>query len=120
MNVDECKAYRQEKAKPVLDLIQEEVSKIQAPPKSLLGIAITYTINQWPYLIAYLNYGEVPISNCWIENQVRPFAVGRRNWLFTGTPESASKAALLYSLIQSCRMNGIDPRKYLEHALNLS
>jgi len=120
MKVDERKAYRQEEAKPVLDLIQEEVSKIQAPPKSLLGVATTYTINQWPYLIAYLNYGEVPISNCWIENQVRPFAVGRRNWLFTGTPESASKAALLYSLIQSCRMNGIDPRKYLEHVLNLS
>lgn len=120
MSADERKAYRQLKAKSVLDRISEEVSKIQAPPKSLLGVAITYTINQWPYLIAYLNYGEVPISNCWMENQVRPFAVGRRNWLFTGTPESANKAALLYSLIQSCRMNGIDPRKYLEHVLSLS
>lgn len=120
MSVDDRKAYRQEKAKPVLNVIWEEVSKIQAPPKSLLGVAITYTINQWPYLIAYLNHGEVPISNCWMENQVRPFAVGRKNWLFTGTPESANKAALLYSLMQSCRMNGIDPRKYLEHVLNLS
>jgi transposase len=120
MNVNERTAYRQEKAKPVIDVIWEEVSKIQAPPKSLLGVAATYIINQWLYLIAYLNYGEVPISNCRIENQVRPFAVGRRNWSFTGTPESANKAALLYSLIQSCRMNGIDPRKYLEYVLNLS
>jgi transposase len=120
MNADERKVYRQEKAKPVLDFIWKEVSNIQTPPKSLLGVATTYIINQWPYLIAYLNYGEVPISNCWIENQVRPFAVGRRNWLFSGTPDSANKAALLYSLIQSCRMNEINPRKYLEHVLNLS
>lgn len=120
MGFADRKAYRQEKAKPILDFIWEEVSKIKAPPKSLLGVAVTYTVNQWPYLIEYVNYGEVPISNCWIENQIRPFALGRRNWLFTGTPESANKAALLYSLIQSCRMNGIDPRKYLEHVLNLS
>jgi transposase len=120
MSFAERRTYRQEKAKPILDFIWEEVSKLQAPPKSLLGVAVTYTVNQWPYLIEYINYGEVPISNCWIENQIRPFALGRRNWLFTGTPESANKAALLYSLIQSCRMNGIDPRKYLEHVLNLS
>jgi len=62
MSVDDRKAYRQEKAKPLLDLIWEEVSKIQAPPKSLLGVAITYTINQWPYLIAYLNHGEGEIG----------------------------------------------------------
>lgn len=71
-------------------------------------------------MIKYIDHGEVPISNCWMENQIRPFAVGRRNWLFVGTPESANKAALLYSLIQSCRINGIDPRKYLEYVLNLS
>jgi transposase len=114
------KAYRQEKAKPILDCIWKEASKIHAPPKILLGIAVTYTINQWAYLIEYINHGEVPISNCWMENQIRPFAVGRGNWLFTGTPESANKAALLYSLIQTCRMNDIDPRKYLEHVLNLA
>lgn len=120
MSAAERKAYRQENAKPVLDFILEEIIKINAPPKSLLGIATTYTTNQWSYLIEYINYGEVPISNCWMENQIRPFAVGRRNWLFTGTPESANKAALLYSLIQSCRMNSLDPRKYLEYVLNLS
>src|SRR5205085_6407910 len=84
MSFSERKAYREEKAKPVLDFIWEEVSKIKAPPKSLLGIAITYLTNQWPYLIEYINHGEVPISNIWIENQIRPFALGRRNWLFTG------------------------------------
>jgi len=118
MSFDERKICRQEKAKSVLDFIWEEASKIQAPPKSLLGIAITYLKNQWPYLIEYANHGEVPISNIWIENQIRPFALGRRNWLFTGTPESANKAALLYSLIQSCIMNNINARAYLEYVLN--
>jgi transposase len=120
MSFAERKAYRHEIAKPVLDFIYEEIVKIDAPPKSLLGVAITYAKNQWRYLIKYIDYGEVPISNCWMENQVRPFAVGRRNWLFTGTPESANKAALLYSLIQTCRMNGINARKYLEYVLHMS
>lgn len=120
MSFAERKAYRHEKSKPVLDFIYEEVLNINAPPKSLLGVAVTYAKNQWPYLIQYINHGEVPISNCWMENQIRPFALGRRNWLFTGTPESANKAALLYCLIQTCRMNSIDPRKYLEYVLNMS
>ncbi|MBS0351858.1 MAG: transposase domain-containing protein, partial [Proteobacteria bacterium] len=51
------------------------------------------------------------------ENQIRPFALGRRNWLFLGNEISASKAALLYSLIQSCKINQIDPRSYLTHVL---
>lgn len=117
-NAADRRLYRQEKSKPVLGLIQDEIIKINAPPKSLLGVAMTYIKNQWPYLIEYINHGEVPISNCWIENQIRPFAVGRRNWLFTGTPESANKAALLYSLIQTCKMNDIQPRAYLEYVLN--
>jgi len=118
MHFAERKAYRQEKAQPVLDIIQDQVKNIYAPPKSLLGIALTYITNQWLYLTEYINHGEVPISNIWIENQIRPFALGRRNWLFTGTPESANKAALLYSLIQTCKMNNIQPRAYLEYVLN--
>ncbi len=118
MSVAERKEHRQTYAKPMLDRIYQHAASINAPPKSLLGIAVTYLTNQWAYLVEYINHGNVPISNCWIENQIRPFAVGRRNWLFTGTPESAKKAALLYSLIQTCRMNNIDPRQYLEYVLN--
>lgn len=118
MSSSERTLHRQTWAKLMLDHIYDEVRKINALPKSLLGVAITYLKNQWPYLIRYVDYGEAPISNCWIENQIRPFAVGRRNWLFTGTEESAGKAALLYSLIQTCKMNDIDPRAYLEHVLN--
>jgi len=118
MSFTNRKIHRQSAAKPILDIIQQEITKINAPPKSLLGVATTYLTNQWQYLIEYINHGEVPISNCWIENQIRPFALGRRNWLFTGTPESANKAALLYSLIQSCKINSINARAYLECVLN--
>ena len=117
-SADERTQHRLTHAKPVLDLIKAQVETINAPPKSLLGVAVTYFNNQWPYLIEYIHHGEAPISNCWIENQIRPFAVGRKNWLFTGTPESANKAALLYSLIQTCKMNNINPRRYLEYVLN--
>jgi transposase len=111
------KDYRQEKAKPVLDLIYEEALNINAPPKSLLGVAITYLSNQWKFLIKYIDHGESPISNIWIENQIRPFALGRRNWLFSGTPESANKAALLYGTIQSCHLNNINAKAYLQYVL---
>jgi len=69
-------------------------------------------------LTRYIDYCEAEINNCWIENQVRPFAIGRRNWLFVGNEPSGSNAALLYSLIQSCELNGIDPQLYLGYVLN--
>ena len=79
---------------------------------------MTYCKNQWSELIRYIDYGETQISNSWVENQIRPFALGRRSWLFVGNEVSASRAALLYSLIQSCELNDLDPRAYLEYVLN--
>jgi transposase len=117
MSVDERKAYRQAHALPILNAIHQDAMSINAPPKSLLGVAATYLKNQWERLTMYIQHGEALISNCWIENQIRPFAVGRRNWLFSGTPESANKAALIYSLIQGCHMHDINARKYLEYVL---
>lgn len=114
---EERKVIRQEQAKPKLDAIYSFLQKINAPPKTLLGQAVTYAKNQWPTLIRYVDHGEAQISNAWIENQIRPFALGKRNWLFVGNEASAQKAALLYSLIQSCELNNIDPRVYLEYVL---
>jgi hypothetical protein len=87
------------------------------PPKSGIGKAIEYTLKQWPYLIAYTNHGEAEIDNNWVENQIRPFALGRRNWLFVGTEDSAQIAALFYSLIQSAKLNDLNPRTYLHYVL---
>ena len=115
---EDRKLIRQKRSKPILDLILSKLQKIQAPPQSALGKAVIYCLNQWPYLCRYVDYGEVEISNCWIENQIRPFALGRRNWLFVGNEQSANKSALLYSLIQTCKLNNINPRKYLVYVLN--
>jgi len=111
-------AQRQKQSKPKLEIIKTFLDKINAPPSSLLGKAVFYCKNQWPELIRYIDHGEAEISNCWVENQVRPFALGRRNWLFVGNEGSAQKAALIYSLIQSCLLNDIQPKVYLEVVLN--
>jgi transposase len=115
---EERKKIRQTKSKPVLNLIHSKLQTINAPPQSVLGKAVQYCLNQWTYLSRYVDYGEVEISNCWIENQIRPFALGRRNWLFVGNEVSANKSALLYTLIQTCKLNKINPRHYLEYVLN--
>lgn len=114
----ERKQLRQEKAKPIVGKIKQQLDKINAPPQSTLGEAVRYALNQWEYLERYADYGEVEISNCWVENLIRPFALGRRNWLFVGNEESAAKSALLYSLIQTCILNRIDPYDYLVYVLN--
>lgn len=114
----ERKRIRQEKAKPILELIYSRLLKINAPSQSALGKAVQYVLNQEPYLKKYVDYGEIEISNCWIENQIRPFALGKKNWLFVGNEVSANKSALLYSLIQTCKLNEINPRSYLIYVLN--
>jgi transposase len=112
------KKMRQDQAPPILQKIYSLISQATPSSKSALGSAITYTLNQWEYLIRYIDYGEAEIDNNLIENQIRPFALGRRNWLFQGNERSAKIAAFFYSIIQSCRMNDIDARKYLIYVLS--
>ena len=111
------KELRQSQAPPILQKIREVITKSIPPPKSALGKAITYALNQWEELTRYVDHGEAEIDNNLIENQIRPFAVGRKNWLFLGNERSAKIAAFFYSLIQTCRINNIDARKYLIYAL---
>lgn len=113
------KKVRQEQAKPILDKFKEwlEKSLPQSPPQSAIGKAISYALNQWKYLYEYVNHGDVPIDNNLVENQIRPFALGRKNWLFAGNEKGANVAALFYSLIQTCLMNNINPRNYLIYVL---
>jgi transposase len=111
------KRLRQEKAKPILDKLKKWVNKslLYVPSQSAIGKALSYTTKQWPYLYEYINHGEVEIDNNWAENQIRPFALGRKNWLFLGNEDSAAISARYYSLIQSCIINKIDPRNYLSY-----
>jgi transposase len=109
---------RQTQAPPILKEIHERLIKTISPSKSALGKAITYALNHWEYLVKYVDYGEAEIDNNLIENQIRPFAIGKKNWLFIGNERAAKTAAFFYSLSQSCRLNGIDPRKYLIYVLS--
>lgn len=79
--------------------------------------AMDYSLKRWEALTRYLDDGAVPIDNNWIENQVRPWALGRKNWLFAGSLRSGQRAANVMSLIQSAKINGIDPQAYLRDVL---
>jgi len=119
MTPEERKTLRQKESKPVLAQLHEKLLELKktVPEKSKFGMAVAYTLNQWNDLERYVDYGEVEISNVLAENQIRPFALGRKNWLFVGTERSAKISAFLYSMIQSCIINKIDPRKYLIYVL---
>ena len=82
-------------------------------PGSKLAEAVAYAQNQKPYLSAFLEYGEVDISNNFAENAIRPFAVGRKNWLFSDTSKGAESSAIVYTLVETAKANGLDPYTYL-------
>ena len=113
---DERYRIRQKQAKPIIDKIKQWLQKSlpQVPPKTALGKALLYLHNQWDRLIGYLNDGAYPIDNNAAENAIRPFTVGRKNWLFSNSQAGAKASANLYSLIQTAKANGLNPYEYLK------
>lgn len=87
------------------------------PNVSAIAKALDYSLKRWVALTCYLEDGAVPIDNNAVENQIRPWALGRSNWLFAGSLRSGKRAAAIMSLIQSARMNGHDPFAYLKDVL---
>ena len=116
---EECKALRQAEAKPILDALKPWLLALKplVLPKSPLGQAIGYVINQWDALNRYLDDGRLEINNNRTERQMRNVAVGRKNWLFAGSDEGGRRAAILYSLICTCSLQGIEPWAYLKDVL---
>jgi transposase len=108
---------RQAQALPLLDGLREWLDQAlpQAPPKSLTGEALGYLHSQWQRLIRYLDDGRLEIDNNLIENTIRPFVIGRNNWLFSDTVGGATASARLYSLIETAKANGHEPYRYLRH-----
>ncbi len=106
---------RAEKSSPVLARIEGMLLAHLhvVVPNSLLGKALHYLSAQWPKLTRYVENGAWPIDNNLCENAIRPFVVGRRNWLFADTVAGAHASANLYSLVETCKANGIDPYAYL-------
>jgi hypothetical protein len=110
---------RQEKAKPLLETYGAWLrAKLQTlSTKSDTARAINYSLNQWDALMRYCDDGAVEIDNNLAENALRCVSLGRKNFMFAGSDSGGERAAAMYSLIQTCRLNDIDPRAYLCHVL---
>jgi transposase len=108
---------RQEKAKPVLKTFKSWLTAKQpvTPPKGLLGKAINYSLKHWQKLIVYIEDGRLSPDNNAAENAIRPFVVGRKNWLFAGHPNGAEAGATFYSLVETAKTNGLEPYNYLRY-----
>ena len=107
---------RLEQAKPIIEKLKLwlDETRPKVPPKTTLGKALQYLNGQWPRLIAYLEDGRYPIDNNPVENAIRPFAIGRKNWLFSASVKGAKASANLYSLIETAKANGLEPYAYLK------
>ena len=108
---------RQEKAKPMLDKFAVWLSKAEVAPKSALGTAMTYCKNQWPKLTRYIEDGNLNIDNNRAERAIKPFVIGRKNWLFSNTANGAKASAMLYSIIETAKANDLIPFDYITHCL---
>lgn len=104
---------RERLSKPLMDAFYAWVGSLREPPKSLMGKAIYYAESQRKYLERYLLDGRLEISNNRAERTIRPFVMGRKNWLFSNTPNGARASAVYYSLIVSAKENGLNPFEYL-------
>ena len=111
--------FRQHNAKPVLDALHQWMSlqRQKVPNGSATAKALDYSLRRWVALTRFVDDGQLPVDNNWIENQIRPIALGRSNWLFAGSLRAGQRAAAVMSLIQSARMNGHDPYAYLKDVL---
>jgi transposase len=119
LSAEARQALRLEQSVPLLAKIKTERDTLADTvlPKSPLGEAVRYLRNQWDALQRFVDDGRLAIDNNRAENQLRVIALGRKNWLFAGSFEGARRAALLYSLVQSCALVGVPPFDYLKDVL---
>lgn len=112
-------AIRQKKSLPLLNKFKKWLDKTanQVAPKTAIGKAVEYTINQWAKLVRFCENGELAIDNNRAERAIKPFVIGRKNWLFSNTSSGAHASAILYSLIETAKANGVDCYAYLLYLL---
>jgi len=115
----ERRRIRQSKAQPIADALGQwlTLQRQRVPDGSATAKAIDYSLNRWAALTRYLDDGDLPCDNNWVENQIRPIAIGRNNWLFAGSLRAGKRAAANMSLVHSARLNGHDPYAYLKDVL---
>ena len=116
---EERRRIRQRKSRRVAAALHRWLllQRQQVPPGSATCKAIDYSLKRWQALTRYIDDGDLPISNNWVENQIRPIAQGRSNWLFAGSLRAGKRAAAIMSLIHSARINGHNPYAYLRDVL---
>lgn len=111
------KEYRQNEELPLLEEYYAWLNTVHPEKGSKLEEAVRYSMNQKQQLTAFLDTGNVSISNNLAENAIRPFTLGRKNWLFCDTPKGAEASAIVYSIVESAKANGVEPFAYLQHVL---
>ena len=116
---DERKAIRQDKTQPIADALHQWLTqqRQKVPEGSATAKAVDYSLKRWKALVRFIDDGDLPIDNNWVENQIRPIALGRNNWLFAGSLRAGKRAAAVMSLVHSAQLNGHDPYAYLRDVL---
>jgi len=119
LEAEERRTIRQQQTRPLLDALHEwmTLQRQKVPGNSATAKTLDYSLNRWTALTRFLDDGQLPVDNNWVENRIRPIALGRVNWLFAGSLRAGQRAAAIMSLIQSARMNGHDPYAYLKDVL---
>ncbi len=117
--VDERRTVRQQRTRPIVDALHKwmTLQRQMVPGSSATAKALDYSLRRWQALTRFVDDGQLPVDNNWIENQIRPIAIGRNNWLFAGSLRAGQRAAAVMSLVQSARVNGHDPYQYLKDVL---
>ena len=111
--------WRQEKAQPLLDSMHDWLrqTRVMVAHGSGLAKAIDYSLKRWDALSRYASDGRLPIDNNPVENMIRPFAVGKKNWLFTGSERAGKRAAAIQTLLGTAKLNGMNPAAWLRETL---
>ena len=116
---EERQRLHEQQARPIAETLHARMTarRLKVPDGTGIARALDYSLKRWAALTRYLDDGRLPIDNNWIENQIRPIALGRKNWLFAGSQRAGRRAAAVMSLIQSAKMNEHDPYAYLKDVL---
>jgi hypothetical protein len=118
-SAEERRAVRQHKAEPLVEALKTWLEKtlVQVPGRSNIAKAIRYALKQWEGLIRFLDDGRIEIDSNTVERAMRPVALTRKNALFAGSDEGAENWAMLASLIETCKLHGINPEAYFTDVL---
>lgn len=118
-SIEERLAVRQLRSKPVMEALKRKLEEHlpKVPPKSRLGNGMLYLQNDWEAFTRFLSDGRLSVDNSRAENAIRPFAIGRKNWLFSDTPRGAMASATLYSLLATAKAHKLNTFEYMNDVL---